>query len=138
MNDYDNPGLFAQLSQSMTEGGFVMWPIAALGCLLPLIAFGLLIVTVVGKKHALLFGALVLMGVGTSVALAAVGQTLAMRSAEAAIVHADPEDRDIIRIAARGEAMAAMTWALGGSVLPTFLGFLLLGLGASRLERFKT
>lgn len=127
------------LADSFVEGGVFMYPIALLGCLLPLASIGAAVVAIVSKTNrGVVLGAALLVSAILPAGLGVLAQQLSMSQAEQAIVHAHPADQATIRAAAMSESMTTTLWGYGSAVFPTFVGFALLGLGLSRLERFKS
>lgn len=137
MNEYE-PSLFSSFAEQFQEGGWTMYPIALSGCGLLLLGLVFLVVAVLSKTNRALplaFGLLV--GCVLPPALGVVGEQLGKRQMEAAIVHADPQDQELIRMAGSGEALANVIWGFGAAAVPLFFGGLLLGIGVSRLDRFR-
>lgn len=124
--------------QMFQEGGFWMYPLALLNCaLVPLSIVFLALAAGSKSRNALVF-ALILLVAGLAPAmLGQVAQTLAMQGAEDAIRSVDPADASTIRAAAMSESMTTFLFGLSGAVVPVFCGFVLLGLGLSRLPRFE-
>jgi hypothetical protein len=127
----------SDLAQSFIEGGFMMYPIVLSGLFLVVLGLGLLTATLVTRKLALTFAAVMLIGAGVPAMLGLAGYSMGMSGSRAAVVHAAPEDREIILMASEGEALNCTTWGYGFAVVPTLMGFALLGLGLSRLDRLK-
>lgn len=135
--NYDEPTFTERLADAFNEGGSYMYPIAALGCLLAVLSVAFLVVAMVSRAHTLTLALVLLGGAIAPVSLGVLAEAFAMTTAEVAIAHAHPDDREAIRIGSLGEALNLRIWGLGGSVLPTLVGLTLLGLGLSRLERFQ-
>jgi hypothetical protein len=133
MNEYDyEPSFFARLAEQFNEGGWVMYPIGLACLVLPVMAIVLLVLGLAKPRHALAMGGGLVSAVVAVLALAVIARMQGMRGVEEAIVHASPEDRDTIRIAADGELMTPMVWALRGAVFPVIAGFTLLGRGLAQ------
>ena len=107
MNDDFEPGFFEQLANSFNEGGVIMYPLAALGCLLPLLAIGFLIAGTISTRNRALPLAVALLLL--AVLPPALG-TFAARSSrvqvEEALRNVSPADRETIRAAAESELQA--------------------------------
>ncbi len=127
----------SDLAQSFNEGGFMMYPIVLSGLFLLVLGLGLLIATLVTRKLALTFAAVMIIGAGVPAMLGLAGFSMGMSGSREAVAHAAAEDREVILLAAEGEALTCPTWGYGFSVVPTLLGFALLGLGLNRLDRLK-
>ena len=93
--------------------------------------------TLVTRKLALTFAAVMIIGAGVPAMLGLAGFSMGMSGSREAVAHAAAEDREVILLAAEGEALTCPTWGYGFSVVPTLLGFALLGLGLNRLDRLK-
>lgn len=136
MNDYE-PSLAGNLAQGFAEGGWAMYPLTFLLCVLPLVALVLLMVGLVSKKNLALplgVGLLIAAFVPPAVGLAAMA--LGRASAEEAIALASPEDQATIRMAAEGELLVLSTTGTSAALCPGFIGCVLIGLGLARRPRF--
>lgn len=139
MNDAYQLSFFGEIAQSFAWCGWFAYPIAALGCLLPLLALGILILALFSKTNRVLPASMLLLALsGLPPTLSVLGAQLVGSSAEEALVHADPGDRDVIRAGTEGEVLNLHLWGLGAAIIPSFLGCALLGLGLGRLDRFRT
>lgn len=107
----------------MNDGGWVM--------------YALLVVTLRTQRRAITFGVAMLACALLPLALGQLGLSSSALSAEESITRAAPRYRELVRVGFRGEGLHATAWGYGAAAFPSFLGCLLLGLGASRLERFK-
>lgn len=137
MNEFE-PSFFERLAEGFTEGGVWMYPISALGCLLPLLALAFVVLALVSKTNRALplsIALLVLAIIPPS--LGAMGARSARRSTEDALVNVNPADVATIRAGAESESLNLQTWGFGAALTPSVVGCLLLGLGLSRLPRFN-
>ena len=139
MNDELEIGLAESVSHALKEGGSYMYPLAAFAVVLPLIALGLLAATLIRKRHAMAF-ALVTFGlVGASVGLGALGVASEARKAKESFESSDPEWRTpFLEKALASSQLRLRHLGLTGAMAPTFLAFVLLGLGLSRSQRFQS
>ncbi len=127
-----------RMAQSFIEGGMWMYPLAALGCLLPLLAllFTVLAVTSSTRRVLPLSFALLVMAF-LPATIGAMGGQAARRATEQALVNVNPADVATIRAGAESEALNLQIWGFGAALIPGVMGCLLLGLGLSRLPRFN-
>lgn len=127
-----------QLAESFTEGGAWMYPIAALGCLLPLLALGFLVAGAMSRTNrALPLGLALLVLCVLPPALGVMGARSARIQVEAVINDVDEADRATIRAGAESELMSLNLWGLSSALIPSLLGCVLLGMGLGGLERFR-
>ncbi len=138
MNDDSEQGVFEQLAQSFTDGGWFMYPITALGCLLPLLAIAFVVAAAISKTNRALPLAIALLVLSVlPPALGSMGARSARVQVEAALVNVNDADRDTIRAAAESEMMNLTIWGLSSALIPSLVGCVLLGMGLGRLERFR-
>lgn len=136
MEMYDQ-SLASRLAESFNEGGWWMYPITLLGCLLPLLALGFVIAGVVSKSNRALPLSLALLVLSVlPPALGALGKRFEHAKADEAIAMASPEDQEVIRIGTEAELLSLTLWGLWAALVPGVAGCALLGLGLSRLPRF--
>lgn len=128
-----------EVSNSFATGGPMMYPIVLAGLLLPLVGLGLLVRTRVTRRRALSFSAVMLVGAAVAAILGGVGYEWNVRQGEAALREQRPDVRDLehIHLGIEAEALTCVTWGFGAAIVPTLLGFALLGLGLSRRPRFQ-
>ncbi len=126
-----------QLSSLWLEGGWAMYPIALVGCLLYPASLGALLTALVAKRPLALTLGLVLLAVGFLPAVVGeLGYLQGVRAVEQAVAGAHPDDRATIMMAGRGEAMACLIFGLFQSLVPVFSGSVLTGWGlAQRLPK---
>ncbi len=138
MNEYGEESLGSSAAQTFAEGGWAMYPLTALGCLLPLLALGFLVVGLVSKTNrALPLGVGLLLASLLPPALA-VGATALERAKIAELLDEVSEgDRETIRMGSEGELLALKVTGFGAALCPGFFSFVLLGVGLARLPRFK-
>ena len=121
------------------EGGWAMYPIAALGCLGMLggIVGFILGITIAKARTAMLAGAL--MGLGlVAPMVGSLGYTMGRMATERAIVNVSPDMQETIRTVGTAEAMTCIEFGVGAGLVPFCLGLALLGLGFSRLRPAET
>jgi hypothetical protein len=139
MNEYyGEPTFGSRMAESFAEGGWAMYPLTFLLCVLPLAALVLLVVGIVSKKNLALplgVGLLVAAFVPPAIGLAAMA--LGRSTAEEAIAMASPEDQATIRMAAEGELLVLSTTGTSAALCPGFIGCVLIGLGLARRPRFS-
>jgi hypothetical protein len=126
-----------EIALSFERGGFMMYPILLMGVLMPMLGVGLLTASLVTKRLAMGFAAVVLIGAAVPAVLGLTGYAMGVSAGEAAVRSANPEDQEVMRHAVEGEALTCTTWGYGFAIVPALLGFALLGLGLSRLPRFQ-
>jgi hypothetical protein len=138
MNDDYEPSLFGRFAEAFTEGGIWMYPITLLGCLFFALALVFVVVSLVSKTNRALPLSIALLVLAVLPAgLGALAAQFSRAAAEEAIAHVDPLDQATIRAAAESESLNTEVAGLGAALVPAFIGCLLLGLGLSRLDRFK-
>ncbi|GMU61595.1 MAG: hypothetical protein AMXMBFR34_33580 [Myxococcaceae bacterium] len=126
------------LAEMFQAGGWWMYPLMLLGCALVPLSIVFVSLGVASKeRNAVMFSLTLLVAGITPAMLGAVAQMMSMRAAEEAIVHVNPADAATIRAVALSESMTTVLFGLSLSVIPVFCGFVLLGVGLSRLPRFE-
>jgi hypothetical protein len=125
------------LAQLFLEGGWGMYPLAFLACALPLMGLAFLVVALLSKRNlALPLGVALLVAAVLPPALGSGARAQGRAAMEEALLLANPDDRDTIRMAGEAELMVLTIAGFGAALLPGFLSFLLLGLGLGRGSRF--
>lgn len=138
MNDDYELSPLQSLAQSFVEGGIWMYPIAALACLLPLLAMVFLVMgaTATTNRALPLSVALLVLSV-LPPSLGTLGARFARAEVEQILNSVDPADRATIQAGAESELMNLTLWGFGAALIPGLLGCILLGIGLSRLKRFR-
>jgi hypothetical protein len=139
MNEYyGEPTFSSRMAEAFAEGGWAMYPLTFLMCLLPLVALVLLVVGIVSKKNvALPLGVGLLVAAFVPPALGIAAMALSRATAEEAIAMADPQDQATIRMAAEGELLVLSSTGTSAALCPGFIGCVLIGLGLARRPRFS-
>ena len=129
-------GLAATLARYWEAGGWPMYPIFLLGLLGLLASVGLPIAGfAMGKpRPAFLFAMMLLVLAVFTAGMGALGQTLDMRTVDEAIVHVNPADREIIRMAGSSESRTCLAFGLYAAILPLAAAGLLLSRALARAK----
>lgn len=136
MEKYE-PSLTSQLADSFNEGGWLMYPISLLGCLLPVLALVFVIVIVASKGQRALPLSLALLVLSVlPPSMGALGARFERAKAEEAVFMADPMDREVIRMGVEAETLNLTLLGLWSALLPSVIGCVLLGVGLSQRPRF--
>jgi hypothetical protein len=125
--------------QAVQEGGFMMYPIVGAGLLMVLETIVFTVIALANRERnlAVLFGVALLVSAGAVAGLGAFAYSNALSGVHAALASVNPEDASTILAAGTGEALTTIIWGLAMGLIPCFMGFVLLGVGFSRLPRFQ-
>lgn len=138
MNEYE-PGFSESIASSFAEGGVWMYPVALLGCVLVLASLICVILGVISTTNQALPLAIVLLVLAVlPPGISAIGVRLGRANVETIMATVNEDDRATIRAACEAELLNLTLAGLSASLIPSVLGCVLLGLGLSRLHRFRT
>lgn len=124
-------------AETFAEGGWAMYPLTFLACLLPVLGFAFLAVSLFSKRNLALplgIGLLVASVLPPAIAVAAVA--MGRSKIDEVLPLVQQHERDTVRLGSEGELMVLSQTGYGAALCPGFLGFVLLGLGLGRLPRF--
>jgi hypothetical protein len=125
------------LAEAFAEGGWAMYPMTLLMCLLPGFGVAFLTAGILSKRNLALplSAALFLLSI-LGPAFGIWAEASSMRESERAVMMAAPDDKELLMNAARGESMVVREWGFATAAIPLLLACVLAGIGLTRLERF--